>query len=267
MATGRIYFIQGEAGGPIKIGFATDVAARIRGLQTGHHQKLVCLVHVSGTMDDERLLHRDFAAHRTQGEWFDDCAEIRALIDSVRTDVTAEGVVAVPEKEKTASKPREKMSRLAHDLFKLMAEQSFGRAGLAKSIAEAAGVGQKAGENLLAGKNDPSLATLINLCRSEPRMFLWFMSVVVIEMIAEQHSVSEEDALGMIGQFPEVVPGIYLSMDKAQTRTAIEILYLASKGMVSAPSLQFLEEFCRDSAAKYEGWVQSQQTLSQRGGE
>lgn len=70
--TTSVYFIRQRNGGPTKIGFATDVNARLAALQTAHAQPL----HVAGvwpgaTSDDEKRLHAKFADKRLSGEWFD----------------------------------------------------------------------------------------------------------------------------------------------------------------------------------------------------
>ncbi len=67
---GRVYFVQGASGGPVKIGFATHVKARVAGLQGAHRDDLVVLASVPGTMEDERDHHFRFAALRVRGEWF-----------------------------------------------------------------------------------------------------------------------------------------------------------------------------------------------------
>jgi len=62
------YLIQ--AGGKIKIGWATDVEARRRQLQTSHHETLVVVRIIDGDLTTERWLHERFAEHRLRGEWF-----------------------------------------------------------------------------------------------------------------------------------------------------------------------------------------------------
>lgn len=69
---GYIYFIQGENGGSIKIGYTKDVSERIKALQTGHPDTLVCLDLFPGSMPMETLIHRDLRKYRIRpnGEWF-----------------------------------------------------------------------------------------------------------------------------------------------------------------------------------------------------
>jgi hypothetical protein len=70
---GFIYFIQGESGGPIKIGYATDVYSRLKTLQTGHPDNLKILCAMPGNYDDEKKYHQKFAEYRIRGEWFKPC--------------------------------------------------------------------------------------------------------------------------------------------------------------------------------------------------
>lgn len=66
-----VYFIQAGENGPVKIGYATDVAHRCRDLQTGHYEALrIIRVIETANSTAERWLHRHFDAERLRGEWF-----------------------------------------------------------------------------------------------------------------------------------------------------------------------------------------------------
>ena len=78
-----VYFIQSERGGPIKIGVATNVKARLDQLQSGNWEKLVVLGTLAGSFKHENMLHRHFAATRLLGEWFADTADLRNAIDAL----------------------------------------------------------------------------------------------------------------------------------------------------------------------------------------
>ena len=66
---GTIYVI--AAGEFVKIGFTDGKPQdRLRMLQTGSPMKLSVVAQMSGTMREERALHRRFAAQRAEGEWF-----------------------------------------------------------------------------------------------------------------------------------------------------------------------------------------------------
>lgn len=80
----KIYFLAGA--GLIKIGVTTDVDKRIRSLENSSPVLLEFLGCYPGTRSDERALHDRFKHLRRHGEWFDDCAELIAYIESVVAD-------------------------------------------------------------------------------------------------------------------------------------------------------------------------------------
>lgn len=65
-----IYFIRAGEGGPVKIGRAVDVKARLRCLQTGHFDVLSVIRVIDGGKAEERWLHRRFSSLRIRAEWF-----------------------------------------------------------------------------------------------------------------------------------------------------------------------------------------------------
>jgi len=67
---GFIYFVQGESGGSVKIGYATDIEKRIKSLQTGFPETLVILKSFPGDTTDEASIHEEFKEYRLRGEWF-----------------------------------------------------------------------------------------------------------------------------------------------------------------------------------------------------
>jgi hypothetical protein len=75
-----VYFVQGVAGGPIKIGISRDVERRRTELQRVERQPLRVLATIEGTMADESALHARFVAHRLRGEWFSPAPELLSHI-------------------------------------------------------------------------------------------------------------------------------------------------------------------------------------------
>lgn len=69
-AQGYIYFIQGQCGGAIKIGFSYQPAERLKSLQTGYPDTLTILSMIPGSLDLERELHEEFSYCKLNGEWF-----------------------------------------------------------------------------------------------------------------------------------------------------------------------------------------------------
>lgn len=64
-----IYFISAD-GELIKIGYTTNLGARLRSLRTAHPKELRILLVIPGSLDDEQELHRRFADFRVGREWF-----------------------------------------------------------------------------------------------------------------------------------------------------------------------------------------------------
>ena len=81
---GYIYFIQGEAGGAIKIGFSFKVEARLKSLQTGYPDTLKVLCILPGSEKDELFYHNKFAEHRLRGEWFSPTGEVLDRIEEIK---------------------------------------------------------------------------------------------------------------------------------------------------------------------------------------
>ena len=68
-----IYFVRAGEHGPIKIGYASDVAGRIATMQSGNHETLILIREIEGDTRTERALHRRFSAYHIAREWFHFC--------------------------------------------------------------------------------------------------------------------------------------------------------------------------------------------------
>ncbi len=77
---GFVYFVSAGHGGPIKIGFSTNVVRRMAELQTANAHRLVLLGTVEGTMDTEAEFHVRFAHLRMEAEWFEHSFEILGVL-------------------------------------------------------------------------------------------------------------------------------------------------------------------------------------------
>lgn len=76
-----IYFIRDDATQLIKIGFtAGEVENRLRSLQTGCPGKLVVILQIDGSEQDETAWHQRFADARERGEWFRPISELLLAI-------------------------------------------------------------------------------------------------------------------------------------------------------------------------------------------
>lgn len=81
-----VYFIQRGNDGPVKIGFAADIAGRVASLQTGCPEKLVVLAALGGSAHTEKSIHREFADARLGGEWFSPTARLMTFVRSLPED-------------------------------------------------------------------------------------------------------------------------------------------------------------------------------------
>jgi hypothetical protein len=76
-----VYTIQGENGGPVKIGYCDrrdGVPSRLGGIQTGNPDRLVIrrIVDAPNGRADERAMHDRLAKYRLAGEWFTCAPEV-----------------------------------------------------------------------------------------------------------------------------------------------------------------------------------------------
>lgn len=81
MTASFVYFIS-DGAGHIKIGVSSDPHRRMADLSNrSPSQTLDLLRTVPGGFDQERALHAHLAIYRRAGEWFIDCAEVRAAME------------------------------------------------------------------------------------------------------------------------------------------------------------------------------------------
>ena len=81
-----VYFMRAGVG-PIKIGRSRDVQKRRIQVANGSAEPVTILVAVRESADiNERALHQRFAAHRKNGEWFEPCDELLALIERLKAE-------------------------------------------------------------------------------------------------------------------------------------------------------------------------------------
>ncbi len=76
-----VYFIRSKNGGPVKIGIAKDINARLAQLQTAHAYPLEIIgLILCGGRKTEKLLHKQFAKYQLCNEWFEWNKEIEEAI-------------------------------------------------------------------------------------------------------------------------------------------------------------------------------------------
>lgn len=84
----HVYFIRAGEMGPIKIGIAVNISARLNQMQTGNPEPLVCIGWTPGSAAEELALHTRFAAHHYRGEWFTPHADLIAFIEALPSHAT-----------------------------------------------------------------------------------------------------------------------------------------------------------------------------------
>lgn len=89
---GWVYFVQGVDGGPIKIGCSTNVGARLRDLQGASPTRLriIGVIPSADMLADEASWHRQHAAYRLLGEWFEPAATLTREIGDQAVPYAAE---------------------------------------------------------------------------------------------------------------------------------------------------------------------------------
>ena len=93
----HVYVIKSSSSKLVKIGYAAKPEQRARELQTGSPGKLTVAWSLPGHEQLERELHRRFADHRKNGEWFDltqlgdAVTVVREEVDRIRKEATDKG--------------------------------------------------------------------------------------------------------------------------------------------------------------------------------
>ncbi len=94
---GFVYFIQGQCGGAIKIGYSVYPEKRLKELQTGYPDTLKILLMIPGDEKTETVLHRQFKEFKLRGEWFKPdrfvINKIKELKSQYGQDITEEKVI------------------------------------------------------------------------------------------------------------------------------------------------------------------------------
>jgi len=110
---GEIYLARMTSTGAIKIGFTTDLAARVASLWYVVPGGVSVITSFLGTPDAETYLHKKFAHRRISGEWFEAAEDLLDFIERVKV----EGNLVVPslfradEIEEKQPKPGEAEAR------------------------------------------------------------------------------------------------------------------------------------------------------------
>jgi hypothetical protein len=92
-----IYFIQiVNKDKFIKIGYSSNVYARLMDLQVGNPYELVLLATMAGEYEVEDAIHEKFAKYRVRGEWFEPHNKILRYISKNGTQEIMANEFALP---------------------------------------------------------------------------------------------------------------------------------------------------------------------------
>lgn len=83
---GKVYFIQAEKDGSVKIGYTANIERRIKALQTSTPQKLELLAAIPASMAIEKSLHKKYKKYRISGEWFRSSQELLDDIEKYKSN-------------------------------------------------------------------------------------------------------------------------------------------------------------------------------------
>lgn len=92
-----VYFIQAGEIGHVKIGHATNVATRLRELQTANSAELRLLRTIAGGFQEEAWFHEYFSHYRVRGEWFEFHAGMLTVMPSGDLPAVARTTWARPD--------------------------------------------------------------------------------------------------------------------------------------------------------------------------
>lgn len=151
-----IYFIQSGERGPVKIGMASDIAVRIRGLQTGHYETLRMVGSVDGGRDVEASLHNHFRAVRVRGEWFRGTSELLAFAAAPDMD----SVVPVESSGRSGG-----IGRWGPDNDNPLARHLESMGITSAEFSRRSGLSESQVSRIANGKQEPSASQLWIVCR------------------------------------------------------------------------------------------------------
>lgn len=75
---GAVYFLR--TGDTVKIGFSTNIRARLSSIQTSLAESPELLLTIPGTSQTERYFQHHFSSYRVRGEWFQLEGELAAFL-------------------------------------------------------------------------------------------------------------------------------------------------------------------------------------------
>jgi hypothetical protein len=185
-----VYFIQAGSDGAIKIGFAKNLANRLRSLRGGNAAPLRVLATVPGGRELEVRIHKALHKNRLRLEWFEPTTEIKALAllasvrglpPVIRWLEQKESEISVPEID--FSETDDVLADIA-ELLVIGLKHSVARHGI-KAVAEAAGKSRDRIEAMISGRaSDLPFTSFIRLVELDRGSFMPLFARVGCEPVA-----------------------------------------------------------------------------------
>lgn len=177
MSDRYIYFIQPLTGGPIKIGSALNVAQRIKELQTGSAAPLCLLASITGTVKEERALHRQLKEYRLSGEWFSPGEEVLAAVQAAKDGREISEIILKDDRPSWA--PRTGDEAVLSKTFIAAIRAGYGqKRGWRHRVAQDANVSTECVKSWMKGRSLPQCAALVSLGRGCPEIREWTLTMM-----------------------------------------------------------------------------------------
>lgn len=224
---GWIYCIQGESGGPIKIGFAVDVFDRMAALQAASPLKLVLLAGRRAQFWEERRLHQSHGKDRLHGEWFSPSAEVLDLVATMALGEQPTPIEKAKNPPFTEDEYAAEERAALGETFRMILDvllSSMSR----KRAAAVFGVSPRTIDNWRAGECLPACAALIQGGRSNGLVKVWFLG------LADAMARSRAENIGLGAAF-------FAVMEEVRARIAAHAASGSPVPMTYAQSLGFSE--------------------------
>lgn len=199
--TKRIYFIQAGEDGPIKIGIATNIEARLSSLQVGSPTPLHLIAHTPGTKDEEEDLHQRLTPYRIRGEWFRPHADVLAEVDAALKHDQL--IVAEPGRPPELLAARKRDIEFMRRSFATLIRALYPRPRDAhRALRDLSGAGDRIVSTWMKGKALPGSRLLTMMGRRSQAILGWRLWILAAVGTADV-SVSAEEAFARLT--PELV--------------------------------------------------------------
>lgn len=222
----RVYFIQADVGGPIKIGVAQDLRSRLSTLQTSSSAKLILLAHMPGYEPEEYALHQKLAAYRIRGEWFQPHPDVLAEVARASEHDQIIPRAYIPKSPEQLDRA-ERTEKFLRSTFVCAIKFAFGDNPVASEIAELVGVTERAVRNWLNEESTPYLVQAINFARQCDAIKYWWVMCTAAGVVAARCDITEYEAVKVLRDNASLAISIMSASTNEQSFPSIDAAYAA----------------------------------------